>query len=153
MATARNTASDDRLAVGAGLVDAHAAAFYAPPGSANAGITSLSDGSGSLDGSRGHVVVATRCKASDGSTSTCAVKGNSTAEQKAWDGNDYGNSTWDRSSWRSSQWYGGSWYGGSWYGSSWYGSSWYGSSWYGSSWYSTNYGTAILGSSWYGAWD
>jgi len=156
MATARGVASDDRLAVGAGLVDAYAAAFQAPTGLANTGVTTLSDGSGSLDGSRGRVIVS-NCGASDGS-SACPLRGNSTAEHKAWDGAEYRGANWDGGSWYSSQWIraqleGGSWYGGSWYGGSWYGGSWYGSSWYGTAETTTRYGTALLGSSWYGAWD
>ena len=161
MATAHRVASDDPLAVGAGLVDAYAAAFLAPAGLANTGVSSLSDGSGSLDGSRGRVIVASNCRGSE-SSSSCPLRGNSTAEQTAWDGAEYRTSTWDGGSWYASQWHratleGGSWYGGSWYGGSWYGGSWYGGSWYGGSWYgtaeSTDYGTALLGSAWYGAWD
>src|SRR4051812_36515089 len=55
-ATARSAASDDRLAVGAGVVDAYGA-LRAPAGVANQNIT-RSNGLGSLDLSRGSVQVA-----------------------------------------------------------------------------------------------
>ncbi|HET6749998.1 MAG TPA: S8 family serine peptidase [Actinomycetes bacterium] len=53
-ATARGAASHDPLAVGAGTVDAHAAAFGAPSGLANVGL-GRSTGQGNLGASRGTV--------------------------------------------------------------------------------------------------
>src|SRR5207244_10144037 len=55
-ATARQDASNDRMDVGAGVVDAFAATYTAPAGSANAGLD-RSTGLGSLDASRGTVQV------------------------------------------------------------------------------------------------
>ena len=135
-ATARDTATGDPMAVGAGLVDAAAATFAAPAGVANQGLD-RSTGLGSLDASRGSARV--RLAA----TLPTVASGLLTAQMGLWRPVQvlYG-------PWTGSSWYGSSWYGSSWYGSSWYGSSWYGgfegSSWYGSSWY---------GSSWYGAWE
>jgi serine protease AprX len=139
--TARSAASDDPMAVGAGLVDAFAASFAAPAGVANQGLD-RSNGLGSLDGSRGSAKVRLA------SQMPTVASGLLTAQMGLWRPLQVLYGPWTGSSWYGSSWYGSSWYGSSWYGSSWYGSSWYGgfegSSWYGSSWY---------GSSWYGAWE
>ena len=55
-ATARDAASSDPMAVGAGVVDVNAAAYSAPPGVANQGLA-RSNGQGSLGLSRGSVQV------------------------------------------------------------------------------------------------
>ena len=152
VSTARRTGSDDPMVVGAGTVDARAAAFSAPAGEANQGVE-RSSGLGSLDLSRGTV----RVQASD--PLRTVVEGSLTAQLLVWDpvaftGSSWYGSSWYGSSWYGSSWYGSSWYGSSWYGSSWYGSSWYGSSWYGSSWYGSSwYGSSWYGSSWYGGWE
>ncbi|HET7530927.1 MAG TPA: S8 family peptidase, partial [Mycobacteriales bacterium] len=135
MSTARNTASNDPMAIGAGMVDG-SAALSAPPGVANVGV-SPSMGTGSIAASRGTVGVVL-----DDTNSTIldASSGDLTADlnQLVTSGGS---------------WYGGSWYGGSWYGGSWYGGSWYGGSWYGGSWYGTptteDYGGSWYGGSWY----
>jgi serine protease AprX len=155
--TARRAGSDDPMVVGAGTVDAYAAAFSAPAGEANLTVD-RSSGLGSLDASRGSV----RVQASD--PMRTVVEGALTAQLLLWDpiaftgsswyGSSWYGSSWYGSSWYGSSWYGSSWYGSSWYGSSWYGSSWYGSSWYGSSWYGSSwYGSSWYGSSWYGGWE
>ncbi len=153
-ATARKVAERDPAGVGAGLVDVYAATRTAPAGLANQGITALSNAVGSLDGSRGSVLVTGRCGLGEQivDPQCMVVHGNETAQGVAYDRDDYVASAWDGSSWYDSQWAGSSWYGSSWYGSSWYGSSWYGSSWYGSM-DETGYGATVSGSSWYGAWD
>ena len=144
--TARLAASSDANTVGAGTVDAYAAAFSAPAGVANLGVV-RSSGLGSLDASRGSM----RVQADD--PLRTAVEGALTAQLLLWDPISFTGSSWYGSSWYGSSWYGSSWYGSSWYGSSWYGSSWYGSSWYGSSWYGSSwYGSSWYGSSWYGGW-
>ena len=152
MSTTRSSASDDPMAVGAGVVDAYRAAFSAPLGVANQGVE-RSSGLGSLDASRGTVRISSEDPA------RTVVDGALTAQLLLWDPILFTSTTWTGSSWYGSSWYGSSWYGSSWYGSSWYGSSWYGSSWYGSSWYGSSwygsswYGSSWYGSSWYGGWE
>jgi serine protease AprX len=144
-ATARRTASNDRMAVGAGLADPYDA-LAAPPGLANQGVA-RSNGLGSLDLSRGSVRVQANAPV------RTVVSGALTLQLLLWDPVVYTAGAWSGSSWYGSSWYGSSWYGSSWYGSSWYGSSWYGSSWYGQPTGSSWYGSSWYGSSWYGAWD
>ena len=145
-ATARGTATDDPMAVGAGLVNAHDASFGAPAGIANQGLE-RSNGLGSLDASRGSgkVKLASRVPT--------VASGLLTAQMGQWRPLQVLYGPWTGSSWYGSSWYGSSWYGSSWYGSSWYGSSWYGSSWYGGFEGSSWYGSSWYGSSWYGAWE
>jgi subtilisin family serine protease len=145
-ATARDTATDDPMAVGAGLVDAHAASFAAPAGVANQGLDQ-STGLGSLDASRGSA----RVRVASGLPAV--VSGLFTAQLGLWRPVQALHGPWTGSSWYGSSWYGSSWYGSSWYGSSWYGSSWYGSSWYGGFEGSSWYGSSWYGSSWYGVWE
>ncbi len=145
-ATARATATSDRMVVGAGLVDALAASFAAPAGVANQGLD-RSTGLGSLDGSRGSARVRLA------GTVPSVASGLLTAQMGLWRPVQVLYGPWTGSSWYGSSWYGSSWYGSSWYGSSWYGSSWYGSSWYGGFEGSSWYGSSWYGSSWYGAWE
>ena len=154
MSTAVKVAVDDVMAVGSGLVHGPSA-LKAPAGLANLGFPGLpSDGSGSIDASRGDMRVTGEC-----GDASCTVTGDDTAQRRLlndFDNGRYTGSEWTGSSWYSSQWvspFGSSWYGSSWYGSSWYGSSWYGSSWYGNEDPGTSYGTNLQGSSWYGAWQ
>jgi serine protease AprX len=98
MSTAQPDASNDPMAVGAGLVNG-AAALNAPPGLANQGVAP-SLGTGSLAASRGTVGVVL---SDTNQTVLDASSGDLTA----------GLTDLDTS--------GGSWYGGSWYGGSWYG--------------------------------
>ena len=123
-ATARAAASSDPMAVGSGVIDAYAAAYRAPAGTANGGLP-RSNGLGSLDASRGTVRV------SLATVPNTILSGLVTAQALLWNPLLYTMTSWTGSSWYGSSWYGSSWYGSSWYGSSWYGSSWYGSSWYG----------------------
>jgi len=150
MSTARATATNDRMAVGAGIIDANAAALTAPPGLANAGVEP-GNGSGSIDLSRGTVYVA-----ADDPMQT-VVSGPMTLQLIVWDPLALF-VDWNGASWYGASWYGASWYGASWYGASWYGASWYGASWYGASWYghpdgASWYGASWYGASWYGAWE
>jgi serine protease AprX len=150
-ATTRNAASNDPNEVGSGVVDAFAATFSAPTGTANAGLD-RSSGMGSLDASRGTVQV----QADD--TDQTVVNGILTMQLLLWDPIVYTGVPWNPTTWAVSPFAGGSWYGGSWYGGSWYGGSWYGGSWYGQpeggSWYGGSwYGGSWYGGSWYGAWE
>ena len=160
MSTARPVATQDRNAVGAGLINVRRAAREAPAGLANTDVFVLSDGYGTLEQSRGDVKVTSFCSDPLERTTMPArcdvVQGAETAQGRMFDAEEYREADWTGSSWYESQWnflLGSSWYGSSWYGSSWYGSSWYGSSWYGYEEDQTNYGMALLGSSWYGAWE
>jgi serine protease AprX len=144
-ATARSAASNDLMAVGAGVVDAYGAP-RAPAGVANQGVP-RSNGLGSLDLSRGSVQVALD---DPGQT---VVNGQLTAQLLLWNQVVYTTGiwsplTWDVSDFAASRWYASRWYASRWYASRWYASRWYGqvdaSRWYGNEWY---------GSAWYGAWE
>jgi serine protease AprX len=145
-ATARNAASDDEMEVGAGVVDAYAATFDAPAGSANAGLD-RSSGLGSLDASRGTV----RFQASDADQTV--VNGVLTAQLLLWDPISYVGLPWTPLTWQLSSFAGGAWYGGAWYGGAWYGGAWYGGAWYGQPEGGAWYGGAWYGGAWYGAWE
>jgi serine protease AprX len=150
-ATARNAASDDPMDVGAGVVDAYAASFSAPAGTANEGLD-RSTGLGSLDASRGTVQV----QADDADQTI--VNGALTAQLLLWDPITYTGLPWTSTTWSLSQFAGGAWYGGAWYGGAWYGGAWYGGAWYGQpeggAWYGGAwYGGAWYGGAWYGAWE
>jgi serine protease AprX len=143
--TAHRVASDDRMAVGSGMIDA-AAALTAPPGLANVG-NGRSTGLGSIDLSRGTVYVQTNDPVQT------VVCGPLTQQLLAFDPVAFASTDWTGSNWYGSNWYGSNWYGSNWYGSNWYGSNWYGSNWYGevegSNWYGSNW----YGSNWYGVWE
>jgi serine protease AprX len=143
--TARGVASNDRMAVGDGMLDA-ASTLFAPAGNANQGLE-RSSGLGSLDASRGTVRVQT-----DDPLRT-VVDGALTAQLLLWDPVAYTAADWNGASWYGASWYGASWYGASWYGASWYGASWYGASWYGEPDGASWYGASWYGASWYGAWE
>ena len=125
--TARRVASTDAMAVGAGEIDASAAALSAPPGLANQGVEP-GNGSGSIDLSRGSVYVT-----ADDPMQTL-VNGSLTMQLLLYDPVGY---------LLDINWLGGNWYGGNWYGGNWYGQT-DGGNWYGGNWY---------GSAWYGAWE
>jgi serine protease AprX len=168
--TSRPAAAQDPMSVGAGELDAYAAATRAPSGTANVG-AARSTGYGSLDASRGTVRVTT------GGLLPLTLSGLLTAQLLLWDpiGFITGEWTaptwyltpsylhpwqavyWSGSNWGGSNWGGSNWGGSNWGGSNWGGSNWGGSNWGGSTWYgvpdSTSYGTAWRGAAWYGAWD
>src|SRR3954447_8098608 len=142
--TARADASNDRMAVGSGIVDGWRA-LNAAPGVANVGVAP-SMGTGSLAASRGTVGVVlddtnqTVLDASSGdltSALTLFPEGNS------WFGN----------SWFGNSWFGNSWFGNSWFGNSWFGNSWFGNSWFGTPDSTSDYGNSWFGGAWYGSWD
>jgi hypothetical protein len=150
-ATARSAASDDVMAVGSGVVDAYSATFSAPAGTANAGLD-RSNGMGSLDASRGDVLVA-----ADNPEQT-VVNGVLTMQLLIFNPIEYTALPWTPLTWTMSQWYGASWWGASWWGASWWGASWWGASWWGASWWgdpagASWYGASWWGGAWYGAWE
>jgi serine protease AprX len=148
VATARDAASNDPLAVGAGVVDASAAAFSAPAGLANQGLA-RSTGQGSLAQSRGSVQV----KADDplGSVLGSTLGVTLTAQLLLWNPGGYTGSPWVPSSWYVSTWEVHRWNRVTWYGNDWPGRRWHGSSWYGQE-QGESYGSPLPGSAWYGAW-
>jgi serine protease AprX len=148
-ATARDAASDDSMAVGAGLVDANAAAFSPPAGVANQGLA-RSNGQGSLALSRGSVQV----RAGDllGTILGPVLGATLTAQLLLWNPGGYTGSSWVPSDWYLSTWEVHRWNRVSWYGNDWPGNKWRGSSWYGQD-DGESYGSSLPGSAWYGAWE
>ncbi|HJR18975.1 MAG TPA: S8 family peptidase [Actinomycetota bacterium] len=144
--TARQSASNDPMAVGSGVVDAYEAAFDAPSGTANAGLD-RSSGLGSLDLSRGTV----RVQADD--VPPTLISGLLTLQLLLFDPVSYIGLPWTPLTWSLSQWNGAAWYGAAWYGAAWYGAAWYGAAWYGQPDGAAWYGAAWYGGAWYGAWE
>ena len=123
--TAHKDASNDPLAVGAGIVDG-SAAMVAGAGVANQGVQP-GLGTGSLEAARGTVGVVL----DDGSgTVLDGTSGCLTSTLTCLDTS-----------------------GASWFGASWFGASWFGASWFGTSSSTEDYGASWFGSTWYGAWD
>jgi serine protease AprX len=149
-ATAGKAASDDPMAVGAGVVDAYAAAFSAPPGVANQGLA-RSTGKGSLGGSRGSV----QTQADDGPLDPVlgpVLGATLTAQLLLWNPGGYTGSEWVPAEWYLATWELSRFYRLSWYGNDWPGYRWHGSSWYGEE-DGESYGSPLSGSAWYGAWE
>jgi serine protease AprX len=145
-ATSRPAASTDPMAVGSGEIDAYAATFSAPAGSANQGLDH-SSGLGSLDLSRGTVQV----QADDpGAT---VIGGLLTLQLLVYNPVAFTLLPWTPLTWATSQWQGAAWYGAAWYGAAWYGAAWYGAAWYGQPDGAAWYGAAWYGGAWYGAWE
>jgi hypothetical protein len=138
------------MAVGSGLVDANAAAFSAPAGTANHGLA-RSNGQGSLALSRGSVQVKTDDLV--GSVVLGPVLGATlTAQLLLWNPGGYTGAGWVPSDWYLSTWEVHRWNRVSWYGTDWPGMRWHGSTWYGQE-QGESYGSSLSGSAWYGAWE
>jgi serine protease AprX len=153
-ATARSLpGSSDPLAVGAGEVDAAAAALTPPSGRANQGVV-RSNGTGLLSASRGHVEVQTT-----GASST-VVNGELTTQLILWDPSSYligwTPRTWVLSTWYLTPLFAVTWSSADWPGHNWGGHNWGGGAWEGATWDGTeldrNYGSPVEGSIWFGAW-
>jgi serine protease AprX len=155
VASARKVAVDDPRAIGAGQVHGPSALAVAV-GPAPAAV--VSDGSGSLDATRGNNRVdGEPCTARRDPRIACgAVEGERTAQGTTWDGSEYSESAWTPESWYRSQWLTG-WAGHNWQATTWSaGHNWQGHNWQGASWNfqsdDTSYGTPIKGSGSYGSW-
>ena len=144
-ATARGSASVDPLGVGAGTVDAYAAAFDAPSGLANVGL-GRSSGRGNLGASRGTVQTV-----ADDPLGT-VLGPVLTVQLLLWNPLGYTGGGWRESDWYLSTWNVFRFYRVGWYGSDWPGNRWRGSSWYGEP-NDESYGSGLPGSAWYGAWE
>jgi len=142
--TARLAASADPLEVGAGTVDAEAAALRPGWGRANSGL-SASSGLGLLSASRGSMLVRTR------DPNRLVLDGVLTAQLLAWDVAPFLN-TWAPWSWSATSFATATWYGSNWHGSNWHGSNWHGASYFGDPMATPSYGDTVPGSAWYGAW-
>jgi serine protease AprX len=149
VATARDAASTDPMAVGSGVVDVNAAAFSAPAGLANQGLA-RSNGQGSLALSRGSVQVQTDDLLGTVLGPTLGVT--LTAQLLLWNPGGYTNAPWVPSNWYLSTWEIYRWNRVQWYGNDWPGRKWRGSSWYGQE-SEESYGSSLAGSAWYGAWE
>jgi serine protease AprX len=149
VATAKLAASNDRMAVGAGVVDANAAAFSAPAGVANRGLA-RSNGQGSLAHSRGSVQVKT--EEAPGTVLGPVHGATLTAQLLLWNPGGYTGASWVPSDWYLSTWEVHRWNRVTWYGNDWPGYRWHGSSWYGEG-QDESYGSSLPGSAWYGAWE
>jgi serine protease AprX len=149
VATARDAASSDPMAVGAGVADANAAAFSAPAGVANQGLA-RSTGQGSLALSRGSVQVQTGDPL--GSVLGPVLGATLTAQLLLWNPGGYTGASWVPSDWYVSSWEVNRWNRVTWYGTDWPGMRWHGSTWYGQG-QDESYGSSLSGSAWYGAWE
>lgn len=125
-----------------------------------------SDGSGSLEASRGQGRAVLNGVALTGDNSIFGpldMAALTQAEENgtAWDGTNWGganwadasdpNSSWNGNNWAGTSWAGTSWATGNWDGTSWAGTSWAGTSWAGSSWAGTSWaGSSWAGTSWAG---
>jgi serine protease AprX len=136
---------------GAGELDLTAMLEQAPPSvGASSQDYQPSDGSGTIEGSRGSdhltldgvvlqgeedifgqaidTVALAIAEAADGSWSGGTWNGDT------WTGNSWSGNSWSGNSWSGNSWSGNSWSGNSWSGNSWSGNSWSGNSWSGNSW-------------------
>jgi serine protease AprX len=136
--TARSGPVTDPQRVGAGWLDAAGATLSNSVREANQGL-SWSDGSGSLQASRGSQSVQIQ-------TGTIVdpllgplpvltlVQGDMTAQGNLLDVEAYRSGEWSASKWYASKWYASKWYASKWYESNWYASKWYASKWYAAEW-------------------
>jgi hypothetical protein len=135
--------------VGDGLVDAYAAAWSAPSGTANQGLA-RSNGQGSLAASRGSVQVRTDDLL--GTVLGPVLGATLTAQLLLWNPGGYTGAKWVPDDWYVSTWEVYRWNRVSWYGNDWPANRWHGSSWYGQE-QDESYGSSLSGSAWYGAWE
>ena len=149
IATARDAASTDPMAVGSGVVDVNAAAFSAPAGTANLGLA-RSNGQGSLALSRGSVQV--QLDDPLGTVLGPVLGATLTAQLLLWNPGGYTGIEWVPASWYLSTWEVNRWNRVSWYGNDWPAMKWHGSTRYGQE-QDETYGSPTSGSAWYGAWE
>ena len=145
-ATAAPTATSDVMEVGSGIVQADDA-LAAPAGVANAGLD-RSNGTGSLDASRGTVSVQTTSCGLLGCVLGTVVTGSYTAQLLLWDPIGFTTGSWGPATWYTSTFYLSPWHT-----VTWEGGKWQGGKWQGGADATTTYGGKWQGSAWYGAWE
>jgi serine protease AprX len=141
------TITTDPKAEGRGALVPEWMAYSVPSSYAVAAPRTFSNGTGSVDVSRGTDRLTRDGVQLRGEVDIFGKAFLPGTSAEPWVGGAWRGSTWSGSSWSGSSWSGSSWSGSSWSGSSWSGSSWSGSSWSGSSWS----GCSWSGSSWSGA--
>jgi serine protease AprX len=174
MSTARAYPGADPMAQGSGVVDGFAALFSAPAGLANQNVP-WSDGTGSLELSRGTVHVS--LAGADGTAqyvdgdasvgvqlySPTVLLGSAWTSLNwwlapwagnNWTGNNWTGNNWTGNNWTGNNWTGNNWTGNNWTGNNWTGNNWTGNNWTGNNWTGNNWtGNNWTGSAWYGVWD
>jgi serine protease AprX len=163
-AAARPAASEEPSVVGSGLVDAARTALHPAAGRANQGL-GRSNGRGSLDASRGSLLLTT-----DAGLLSPVLTGRQTAQLLLWDPVGFTVGGWTPSTWYTSAhelagwntsrwatadpltdvWTGNNWTGNNWTGNNWTGNNWTGNNWTGNNWTGNNWtGNNWTGSTWY----
>jgi Subtilase family len=124
--TAVSLPAADPVAQGAGLINLHnAREAKVPSASASAQTWPHATGLGSLQGSRGSVVVT-----DDG----VALTGEQTIFGDAWDPATWASASWDGTTWSGGSWNGRTWSGDCWCTAGWAGRTWSGRTWSGNAW-------------------
>lgn len=122
----------DRNVDGHGAIDVAAAAKLTQPPVANVGVK-RSDGTGSLEASRGSLILAIEQETSlllgVVEIVLSVITGERTVQDALYDSVEYSTTTWTGKQWYESQWVGKQWYGTDWNGKQWYGKQWYADEW------------------------
>jgi serine protease AprX len=124
-----------------------------PGGPGGPGSPPWSNGSGSLEGSRGSAHLSSNGVVLQGNQTIFGVPFDSRAmaaleaAARSWSGGDWCGSTWSGSTWSGSTWSGSTWSASSWSGSTWSASTWSASTWSASTWSSAGW----LSDGWLGA--
>jgi len=164
MATARGIAETDPFSVGAGLVDAYAAAMSTSLAEANQGLEE-SSGLGLLGADRGSLDVEVSTPAGavalEGEVVAQAGAGGVSAPYASAElvGSDWENpASWDGTQWKNGEWLGTQWKGTQWKATVWDGTQWKGTQWKNADWDGTQWknvdwdGTQWKGTQWKSAW-
>ena len=161
--TAESLNSASSTCQGAGGLDLGAALGTTPPNLVESmQVHQLSDGSGSIDASRGsfklYDIVSGEKVVLEGEID---IMGNEWTGydcstvwtcSSLWSGGYFNGASWSGASWSGASWSGASWSGASWSGASWSGASWSSKSWSGASWSGASWsGASWSGASWSGA--
>ncbi len=170
MSTARQISETDTTAVGAGLVDAHAAATSTSTQEANQGLES-STGLGLLTGARGSLgIEVTTPFGSVGLTGEFTAQwdedlvsltnplGLVTFDATNWNATNWNATNWNATNWNTAGWAGTNWNGTNWNGTNWNNSDWDATNWNATNWNeldwdATNWNATNWNSAWYAvAW-
>jgi serine protease AprX len=147
---------------GAGEIDlGHLLTAPAPPATAQS--FTPSDGSGTIEGSRGQdhltlngIVLQGEEDIFGQSVDTTALAAQEAADASwnrgVWNGSTWSGSTWSGNTWSGSTWSGNTWSGNTWSGSTWSGNTWSGNTWSGSTWSGSTWsGNTWSGNTWSGS--